>query len=80
LPRALTRTQTFTHALYTLAAHPEYIAPLREEAEAIAAAEGLTKTSLLKLTKLDSFLRESTRVNTFNGRASALANRWRRRC
>jgi hypothetical protein len=78
--RADRRRQTFTHALYTLAAHPEYIAPLREEAEAISAAEGLTKTSLLKLTKLDSFLRESTRVNTFNGRKSTLARRWRRRC
>jgi hypothetical protein len=66
------RVQTFTHAMYTLAARPEYIAPLREEVEAVVEAEGCTKLSLLNMPKLDSFLRESTRVNTFNGRTPAL--------
>ena len=55
--------QTFTHALYNLAAHTEYIQPLREEVEGIIAEEGWTKASLGKMRKLDSFLKESQRVN-----------------
>lgn len=55
-------TQTFTHALYNLAAYPEYIQPLREEVEDIIAEEGWTKTSLGKMRKVDSFLKESMRL------------------
>ncbi|KAI0371432.1 cytochrome P450 [Pilatotrama ljubarskyi] len=57
-----TSSGTFTHALYNLAAWPEYIQPLREEVESIVAEEGWTKTSLGKMRKVDSFLKESMRL------------------
>ncbi len=42
---------------------PEYIEPLREEVEPIIAADGWTKTAITKMSKLDSFLKESTRIH-----------------
>ncbi|KAJ7910400.1 cytochrome P450 [Mycena leptocephala] len=55
--------QTFTHALFDLAAHPEYIASLREEARVVS-EEGWTKAeaALGKMHQIDSF-RESLRMN-----------------
>lgn len=55
--------QSFTHALLHLAAHPEYILPLREEVERVIESEGWTKTAMQKIRKVDSFLRESQRFN-----------------
>ena len=52
-----------THALFDLAAAPQYLQPLREEIEPIIAAEGWTKAAMGKMWKLDSFLRESQRFN-----------------
>ncbi|KAI8989894.1 cytochrome P450 [Trametes punicea] len=57
-----TSSGTFTHALYNLAAYPEYQQPLREEVESIIAEEGWTKTSIGKMRKVDSFLKESMRL------------------
>ncbi|KAJ7269665.1 cytochrome P450 [Mycena rebaudengoi] len=57
-----TTTQSFLHALYNLAAYPEYAAPLREEIEAVVRAEGWTKTAMGKMPKLDSFLKETGRT------------------
>jgi hypothetical protein len=46
--------QTFTHALYTLAANPEHIQPLREEVETVIEAEGgLSKAAMVKMHKLE---------------------------
>ena len=53
--------QSVTHALYHLAARPEYIQPLRDEAGPVIAAEGWTREAMGKLHKLDSLLRESQR-------------------
>ncbi|EHK98539.1 putative Ent-kaurene oxidase [Glarea lozoyensis 74030] len=60
-----------THCLYDLAARPEYIQPLREEIEKVIAEDGyeddgdgikkLKKSSLPRLRKLDSFMKESQR-------------------
>ncbi|TBU36871.1 cytochrome P450 [Dichomitus squalens] len=58
-----TTSTSITHALYHLAACPEYIILLREEVGSIIAAEGWTKTALGKMRKLDSFLKESQRYN-----------------
>jgi hypothetical protein len=45
--------------------HPEYIEPLREEARTIIDEEGgITKRGLDKMKKLDSFLKESQRMNS----------------
>ncbi|KIJ50513.1 hypothetical protein M422DRAFT_27187 [Sphaerobolus stellatus SS14] len=56
-----TTSISFTHALYHLAAHPQFIAPLREEIESIVNQEGWSKGSFGKMRKLDSFFKESQR-------------------
>jgi len=55
--------QSFTQALFHLAAHAEYIEPLREEMEAVLLEEGWTKQAMGKMNKLDSFLKESQRLS-----------------
>ena len=55
--------QSISHALLHLAAEPKYLQPLREEVESIVAAEGWTKAAMGKMWKIDSFLKESQRVN-----------------
>ena len=53
-----------THIIYDLCAMPEYVEPLRQEIEeALAAEGGPTKKAFLKMPKLDSFMRESQRLN-----------------
>ena len=54
--------QVFTSALYNLAANPQFIQPLREEVEAIVEREGWSRTSLSKMRKVDSFLKETVRM------------------
>ncbi|KAJ7621337.1 cytochrome P450 [Roridomyces roridus] len=59
-----TTANSFTQALYHLAAEPRYVAPLREEVEAALSQEnGWSKATLGRCCKLDSFLRESQRFN-----------------
>ncbi|KAI6014568.1 hypothetical protein PISMIDRAFT_6861 [Pisolithus microcarpus 441] len=55
-------------AVYDLAAHPEYIVPLREEVDAVVRQDGWTKAAIDKMYKIDSFLKESHRL----GGASSL--------
>ncbi|KAJ7717646.1 cytochrome P450 [Mycena maculata] len=57
-----TTTQGFLHAFYTLASHPEYVQPLREEIESVTKSEGWTKAAMGKMVKLDSFMKESSRL------------------
>jgi len=57
-----TTTSSITHALFHLAASPELVAALREEAEEVLKA-GWSKESIGNLWRMDSFLRESQRVN-----------------
>ncbi|KAJ7789534.1 hypothetical protein B0H14DRAFT_2944118, partial [Mycena olivaceomarginata] len=54
----------FTHALFDLTTYPEYLVPMREEAERVVRAEGWTKAALNSMVKIDTFLRESQRINT----------------
>jgi hypothetical protein len=59
-------TITVTNALYDLAAWPQYVPELRAEICEILSQESdhvLRKTAVPKLIKLDSFLRESQRMN-----------------
>ena len=56
------RWQGFAQALIYLAGHPQCIQPLREEVEAIVEKEGWTKTALMKMNKVDSFLKEVQRM------------------
>lgn len=72
-----TTTLTATNVLFDLVARPEYITPLREEVEAVwKESNGLDKTSMSKLVKMDSFVKESQRLNphaqvTFDRQVSA---------
>lgn len=54
-----------TQMLYDLCARPEYIQPLRDEIDEVMARndERMTKQSLRKLIKMDSFMKESQRFN-----------------
>ena len=53
-----------THIIYDLCAMPEYFEPLRQEIEqALAEEGGPSKKAFLKMPKLDSFMRESQRLN-----------------
>jgi cytochrome P450 len=60
-----TTTMNVTHTLYDLAAHPGHMGPLREEIASVLEGCGgvLDKNALTKLRKMDSFLRESQRIN-----------------
>ena len=59
-----TSAVAITHIIYDLCAMPEYVEPLRQEIEQALAEESVpTKKSLLKMPKLDSFMRESQRLN-----------------
>jgi len=57
-------TMGITHAIFDLCAMPQYLAPLREEIQTTLAEEGgWTLAAVQKMKKLDSFLKESQRVN-----------------
>ncbi|KAJ7254606.1 cytochrome P450 [Mycena rebaudengoi] len=58
-----TSSMALTHALYDLTTYPEHILPMREEAERVTREEGWTKPALNSMHKIDSFLRESQRMN-----------------
>ena len=60
--------QSFVHALFYLAALPEYIASLRAEVE----EEGRSKEGLDKTDKVDSFIKESQRMNPIGNRTVLL--------
>ncbi|KAK6582394.1 hypothetical protein PZA11_004802 [Diplocarpon coronariae] len=67
-----TTSMATTAAIYDLATYPEYVQPLRDEIEQVTATDGcdidgdgtvkLKKSSLPKLLKLDSFMKESQRL------------------
>ena len=59
-----TTTMALTEALYDICTHPEYIPELREEIEtAVKGDSGWQKTTLTKMQKLDSFIKESQRMH-----------------
>ncbi|KAG5651716.1 hypothetical protein H0H81_007721 [Sphagnurus paluster] len=59
-----TTSMAFTQALLNLAAYPSHVPELREEVEAVIKEEGLTKISLNKMRKVDSFVKESMRLGS----------------
>lgn len=61
-----TTTITLVAVLYDIAARPEYIESLREEMISMIQEDGgmLKKTTLTKMVKLDSFMKESMRFNS----------------
>jgi cytochrome P450 len=64
-----TTTMTGACAFYDLYARPESFQPLREEIEARLREEGgWGKTTLTKMNKVDSFLKESQRISPASSR------------
>lgn len=55
---------TAIHALYDLCAHPESMEELRQEAIQEIGTNGWTNSSLLRLRRMESFLKESGRTNS----------------
>jgi cytochrome P450 len=55
--------QTVVNVLYRLLSNPEYIEPLRHDVETAVAEEGWTKAGMDKMHKIDSFLRETQRLD-----------------
>lgn len=53
----------FVHAAYNLAAHPEYMEPLREDVQSAISEEGWTKKGVMRMRKLDSFIKETMRMH-----------------
>ena len=51
--------------LYRLLANPEYIEPLRQEVDAVVTEEGWTKAGMDRMYRIDSFIRETQRSDTF---------------
>jgi cytochrome P450 len=58
-----TSSMTFTQAIFNLATRPEYIEPLRQEAEEALQLYGWNKLGMSELPKMDSFFKESIRLN-----------------
>ncbi|KAK7737350.1 hypothetical protein SLS53_006653 [Cytospora paraplurivora] len=59
-----TTSMAATQALFDMCAHPEFVEPLRDEViEVLRAEGGYTKQTLTYFKKLDSFMRESQRLN-----------------
>ncbi|KAH9070838.1 cytochrome P450 [Lactarius deliciosus] len=58
-----TTSSTMTQVLYRLLANPEYVEPLRREVEAVVAEYGWTTDGMDKMHKIDSFLRETQRLD-----------------
>ncbi|RPA74023.1 cytochrome P450 [Ascobolus immersus RN42] len=60
-----TTSLTLTHIIFDLAANPQYIPELREEIRSVLATTGgkVTKLGMHKMSKLDSCMKESQRMN-----------------
>ncbi|KZS96388.1 cytochrome P450 [Sistotremastrum niveocremeum HHB9708] len=57
-----TTSISFSHVLIFIATMPQFVAPLREEVEAVIAEEGWTRAALGRCHKLDSFVKECMRL------------------
>ncbi|EAU87975.2 cytochrome P450 [Coprinopsis cinerea okayama7 len=61
-----TTTITLSNTLFELASRHEYIAPLREEIDQVLKEYGWTKEGMGKMRKLDSFIKEVSRLHTLS--------------
>ena len=59
-----TTSMQVSHFIYDICSHPEYFEPIREEIVSVLREDGgFKKPTLNKLRKMDSFLKESQRLN-----------------
>ncbi|CAK5282147.1 unnamed protein product [Mycena citricolor] len=57
-----TTSMALAHALFDVTSREGYLEPMREEAENVIRAEGWTKSALNSMHKMDSFIRETQRM------------------
>jgi hypothetical protein len=69
----LRMVQVLTQVLCRLLSNPEYFEPLRREAEVVIEEEGWTKAGIDKMCKLDSFVRETQRIDSLGGGLSGFS-------
>ena len=62
-----TTTDLLTQTLLDLVAHPEMMEPLRKEIEGVVGEHGWGKTTLQKMTLLDSVVKETQRLKPASG-------------
>ncbi|KAF8807759.1 cytochrome P450 [Phlegmacium glaucopus] len=55
---------SFTQVLYHIAANHQYVIPMRQEIDSISRRDGWTKDALDKMSKVDSFIKESMRLTS----------------
>ncbi|KAJ7240650.1 cytochrome P450 [Mycena haematopus] len=67
-----TSTMALVNALFDLTTYPSHIEPMREEVERVVGQDGWTKAALNNMHLVDSFIRESQRLN---GTAPVAMNR-----
>lgn len=67
-----TTTETTVQALLDVCEHPEILQPLRDEIVQVVRESGWSKTSLYKMKLLDSFLKESQRMNPMSSSVSCI--------
>ena len=67
-----TSSNTTIHALFDLCANPQFIQPLRDEIEQVIGEDGWSMAAISRLKKLDSFMKESQRLN------QTVLSKWRR--
>ncbi|KAJ2930915.1 hypothetical protein H1R20_g6188, partial [Candolleomyces eurysporus] len=65
-----TTSNSLCDILFHLAAYPEYVEPLRAEIESVTREYGWTKEAMVRLHKLDSFMKETGRLAGVNVVAS----------
>ncbi|TDL22833.1 cytochrome P450 [Rickenella mellea] len=58
-----TSSMSLAQAMFHLASKPQYIEPMRVEVERVIQEDGWTKEAMTKMRKVDSFLKETQRVN-----------------
>ncbi|QIX02158.1 hypothetical protein AMS68_007675 [Peltaster fructicola] len=61
-----TTTESLLYLLMDICKHPEVVKPLREEMVSVLRENGWSKTTLYKMKLVDSFLKESQRINTLS--------------
>ena len=70
-----TTTDLLEQCLINLAEHPQFIQPIRDEVVEVLKAEGWQKTSLYKMKRLDSAIKESQRLKPSSiGKTMTLAD------
>ncbi|KZV74058.1 cytochrome P450, partial [Peniophora sp. CONT] len=58
--------RTFWNVIYRLADNPQWAEPMREEVERVVATEGWSKLALAKMRRVDSFIRETQRIQSIS--------------